>query len=302
MNRQVLIDKLDLAEALAEGPITNRFFASGLNYLSFQWYKRVVYPLLKKGKLTKTALFFGQQMLVKLPAGSDLYLIGAKTHPSEIRLAKFLIRHLEPGMQFLDIGAHFGYFSLLAANLVGPEGKVISLEASKHMFHILEKNTDQNTQNLSIHAAAGDTDGEITFYDYPLIYSEYNTIEGDQYNNDEWNKNIPVEKTAVKMYSLDTLITEQKIQPKVIKIDVEGAETKVLQGLSKSSKIKPIIIFEYIKAKPQDGLVELISEIADRYKLHLMDADGNVGHVINLEDKDQLSSMMDSENLILRPF
>ena len=46
----------------------------------------------------------------------------------------------------------------------------------------------------------------------------------------------------------------------------------------------------------------LTDEIEDVYKLHLMDAEGNVGHSINLEDKNQLSSMMDSENLILLPF
>ena len=301
MNRNALIEKLNDAETLANGPISKRLLTVGFRYLSFQWHKRIVYPLVKKGKLSNAQLFFGQHMKVKLPAGSDLFLLGAKTHISEIRLAKFLINHLESDMHFLDIGAHFGYFSMLAAALTGKNGKVVSLEASKNIYQILSNNTANCTQCKAIHAAAGPSNGTVRFYDFPLLFSEYNTIEKDQYINESWKSSIQAEETEVNMYSLKTLIKQENIKPSIIKIDVEGAEAKVLQGLDLTSSQKPIIIFEYIKDKPQEGLESVLNEYAAYYELRLMNEFGEAGEVIDLKDSVQLQKLMDSENLILLP-
>ena len=301
MNRNALIEKLNDAETLANSPISRRLLTVGFRYLSFQWHKRIVYPLVKKGKLSNTQLFFGQHMKVKLPAGSDLFLLGAKTHVSEIRLAKFLINHLESDMHFLDIGAHFGYFSMLAAALTGKNGKVVSLEASKNIYQILSNNTANCTQCKAIHAAAGPSNGTVRFYDFPLLFSEYNTIEKDQYINESWKSSIQAEETEVNMYSLKTLIKQENIKPSIIKIDVEGAEAKVLQGLDLTSSQKPIIIFEYIKDKPQEGLESVLNEYAAYYELRLMNEFGEAGEVIDLKDSVQLQKLMDSENLILLP-
>ena len=93
MNRKVLIENLERAAYLAKGSFTKRLLNKGLNYLYYQWYKRLIYPITKKGSPSSAALFFGKSMQVHLPAGSDLYLLGAKTHASEIRLAKFLINN-----------------------------------------------------------------------------------------------------------------------------------------------------------------------------------------------------------------
>src|SRR5260370_37638450 len=47
----------------------------------------------------------------------------------EPQVQKALMDHLRPGMTFYDVGANIGVFSLMAARLVGPEGRVISFEA-----------------------------------------------------------------------------------------------------------------------------------------------------------------------------
>lgn len=301
MNRNALIEKLNDAETLANGPMIKRLLAAGFQYLSFQWHKRIVYPILKKGKLCNAQLFFGKSMKLKLPAGSDLFLLGAKTHVSEIRLAKFLINHLQSDMHFLDIGAHFGYFSMLAAALTGKNGKVLSLEASRNIYQILSANTANCKQCKSINAAAGPSNGKVRFYDFPLLFSEYNTIEKDQYINESWKSSIQAEETEVEMYSLKALIKQEDIKPSIIKIDVEGAEVKVLQGLDLASSLKPIIIFEYIKDKPQEGLESILQEYAAYYELRLMNETGNAGEIIDLKDSGQVQKLMDSENLILLP-
>lgn len=77
-------------------------------------------------------------MNIALPASTDIYLTGGKSHDSEIRLAKFLIKNLNQGDNFVDIGAHYGYFTLLGAHLVGKGGRVF-FEPGKSTYSLLEK-------------------------------------------------------------------------------------------------------------------------------------------------------------------
>jgi hypothetical protein len=106
-------------------------------------FNKIVYPVVKKEWRKKIKTFFGIYMTTALPSGTDVLLNRIKSHDSEIRLSKFLTRHLCKGQTFIDIGAHHGYYSLLAAALVGKEGKVFAIEASKKSFELLQYNTIQ---------------------------------------------------------------------------------------------------------------------------------------------------------------
>ena len=48
--------------------------------------------------------------------------------PYEPLLTGYFVEHLRPGAVFVDVGANCGYFSMLAAGLVGPSGRVFSFE------------------------------------------------------------------------------------------------------------------------------------------------------------------------------
>ncbi|MEZ4982586.1 MAG: hypothetical protein R2769_13585 [Saprospiraceae bacterium] len=115
--------------------------ADPFKYLGAILHRQLVFPLQKKSWETKSKTFWGEEMILLLPSSTDIYLTGGKSHDSEIRLAKFLIHQLRPGDTFVDIGTHYGYFTLLALEIVGASGKVFSLEASPVNFSILEKNT-----------------------------------------------------------------------------------------------------------------------------------------------------------------
>lgn len=62
----------------------------------------------------------------------------------EPSLTKALSDLIKPKMTVVDIGANFGYFTLLAASLVGPEGHVYSFEPNPSTFDILRKNVEVN--------------------------------------------------------------------------------------------------------------------------------------------------------------
>jgi hypothetical protein len=55
-----------------------------------------------------------------------------------------LQQHLRPGMIFYDIGANIGFFSLLAARLVGKEGRVVAFEADPEIAGRLREHVARN--------------------------------------------------------------------------------------------------------------------------------------------------------------
>ncbi len=226
-----LIQQLSQVEKLAVGPKLNRFLRKPLKYSFAMIFNYLVYPLIKKGCKLTTRTFFNYPIGVSLPAGTDIFITGGKSHQSEIRLAKFLILNLRQGDCFIDVGAHFGYFSLLAARLVGADGKVVALEASKKTYEILNNNTRPFQQIKAHHLAASDVQGELVFYEFPDLYSEYNSTEIGQFEQEVWVSKYKPQRIVVPAMPIDLLLANAQLAPKLFKIDVEGAEYTVLQGM-----------------------------------------------------------------------
>ena len=67
-------------------------------------YGKVIGSMTMRGRL-----FTGDQIQIPLPAGLDLFLAGIKTHDSEVRLTRYLLKNLTRGQTFLDAGAPLGY-------------------------------------------------------------------------------------------------------------------------------------------------------------------------------------------------
>src|SRR5262245_6312972 len=86
--------------------------------------------------------------------------------PQETVLATRILR---PGMVAFDIGANWGYFTLVCAHLVGPGGRVVALEPHPRLASILRHNVRSNdlqqVRVLELGAAAAT--GVATFIDYP---------------------------------------------------------------------------------------------------------------------------------------
>jgi hypothetical protein len=111
-----LSESLENVARIARATAWNRFIHSPLRYITGQFFNKIIYPFSKEQKLVQAKTFFGVEMKVALPAGSDIYFTGGKSHPSEINLAYFLLKQVKPGSEFADIGAHFGYFTSVGNN------------------------------------------------------------------------------------------------------------------------------------------------------------------------------------------
>src|SRR5690554_3611881 len=101
MNPQKMINKLDQIHTLAQASKWKRLFSKPLKYIPAIFFKEIIYPKYRQEKEVVCPLFYGKMMKVALPASTDIYLMGGKSHDSEIRLAKYLILNLKPGSKFL---------------------------------------------------------------------------------------------------------------------------------------------------------------------------------------------------------
>ncbi|MFA5822985.1 MAG: FkbM family methyltransferase, partial [Thermodesulfovibrionales bacterium] len=128
---------------------------------------RLINRLNNKGKIKRINLFFGEKMYVVLPeiVSETIYTYG---YFDEI-VSWFAINNIKPGNIVIDIGAHFGYFSLLFSKLVGTAGCVYSFEPTPSTFNILLKNCKNRNNIFPINAAVGEEKGELIINDYGLI-------------------------------------------------------------------------------------------------------------------------------------
>lgn len=236
--------------------------------------------------MTETKTFFGISMKTSLPSGTDIRLHAIKAHDSEIRLAKFLVHHLKKGETFIDVGAHYGYYSLLAYALAGPSGRIYAVEASATSAAILKENT-RDYPNISIlQAAASDSRGHVTFYEYPGPYAESNTTVKDAYKDQKWIQKIPQIENKVPTVMLDDLIEQEHIEKAMFKVDAEGGEAAVLRGMMASLKAKDLtIIMEYLYTNNQSSMHDQAAHILkdEGYETLAIGVDGNIFPVPDID-------------------
>jgi len=299
-NKSDLINKLKIISQKAKGSFWQRWIFSPWHYITGMVFYKILFPFLKRSWSRKTNLFFGGSLTVALPAGLDIYILGAKGHDSEIRLGKFLINHLQKGHHFIDVGGHLGFFSLLASHLVGESGRVFGFEASSQMFDYYNKNVAKHQNIEAHHKAISDFNGEIQFFEYPILYSEYNTTINDQYKDENWSKNNIAINVKVPSLKLDDFILEKKIAIDFIKIDVEGGELKVLSGLDNVLiSQSPVIIMEYLKKEATNTDYQKAAKklIDFGYQLNVINQDG----ILEISSMNDLEKMnFESDNIVFR--
>ncbi|MFN7115395.1 MAG: FkbM family methyltransferase [Saprospiraceae bacterium] len=241
-------------------------------------------------------------MQIVLPASTDIYLTGGKSHPSEVRLARFMIQHLVAGDTFMDIGAHFGYFTLLASVLVQDQGKVYAFEASKSTFQLLQKNVNIYSNIKAYHQAVSNNTEKLLFYQFPVLYSEYNSMDISQFEQENWFQKFKPEQIEVPATTINHLLLKENITPKIIKIDVEGAEDKVMEGAQEAlQQQNPYIVLEYLEPSRHNAAhrkaVSMLQQIG--YQVNIINENGDL-ILCNDIEQHLAKEKLDSDNIVLQ--
>jgi FkbM family methyltransferase len=164
---------------------------------------------------------------------------------------------LKPGMVFVDVGANIGYFSLMAAQLVGAGGKVLAFEPNQRNCTLLQMSvTHNNLDNVEIYPyAVAERDASVVFD----TLTGSNGIVGTTLETGESQLDSLAHKTLVRSVRLDSIIASlQRLD--VIKMDIEGAEYRALVGARELIEThRPIIFAEY-----SPGWLPSISQVSGR--------------------------------------
>jgi FkbM family methyltransferase len=156
----------------------------------------------------------------------------------EVQFVALLKCALGPGMVFVDVGAHIGYFTTLAACLVGRDGAVYSFEPDPECALCLIGNTHNDPWVIVYDKAVGDRSGEVTLFGSSRPEeSGWGTI----FATAEARPQVQVPITT-----LDEIICGSAIKRvDFIKLDVEGAECRVLEGGKQTiATYRPLVFAE----------------------------------------------------------
>lgn len=209
-------------------------------------YRRRVYRLRKSAWLFLLKLLEGRALTVNGPLNTRFQWIVDLNYPYrmadasyEPMLATALLKLLDPGDCFIDVGANCGYFSVMAKQRV-KNGKVIAIEPLPANVATIRRQlaANNNMQIDIIEAAVDSSDGEIIF-----DITENNAC--GRIAGVKWEQSrVMVKQIRVKTVQLSRYIDANR--PRVVKIDVEGHEAHILQSLDMDMVLrnKPTFIVE----------------------------------------------------------
>ena len=131
---------------------------------------------------------------------------------------------LKPGDVFVDVGANIGYFSVLAASVVGPTGAVFAFEPDPENYRLLKANVTLNDMAdcvSPVQSALSDVSGDGRLYLSADNLGDHQLFVGDESR----------ESVSVAMLRGCEYLAEKTSRIDLVKIDVQGSEHHALVGL-----------------------------------------------------------------------
>lgn len=159
---------------------------------------------------------------------------GLRSGVYEPHLTAVFERYCTPGMTVVDVGANLGYYSLLAAHLVGPRGKVVALEPNSENCRLLLSSLRlSGAANVELLPVAADATTGWAYYS-THVGSNGGLVEGSDL--------LSRPGVVVPTFPLDDLVSGPV---GFLKMDVEGAEGRVVRGATRLIEdYRPVVTTE----------------------------------------------------------
>ena len=190
---------------------------------------------------------------------------------------------LKPGMTFVDIGANFGTYTLIGAQAVGEQGRVIAIEAAPAIAALLFESITMNgfaARTDLLRCAAGAHNGTAILHEFATRQGS-NTMLGAIADAAHSDYGETISTREVECRTLDDIIAELA-PPRIdlVKIDVEGFEHDVLTGARATlGHFRPTLILEWHtgffagRGEAARSLHDLLTRDLG-YHLHRIEGDG----------------------------
>lgn len=194
-------------------------------------------PITGRGELT---ILGGLAAGLRIDAGSfqlwgaQAYTVLTGTH--EIQVEQALVRSLRAGDHVWDIGANIGSLSLVAAGMVGEHGRVLAIEPDGRCAAAIRANADLNdlSQIEVLEAAAARSSGTAELVVVrDRLWTRLASVGGHD---------LAEQRVTVATVALDDIDAPP---PRLVKIDVEGAELDVIAGMARLLReARPLVVCE----------------------------------------------------------
>jgi FkbM family methyltransferase len=249
-----------------------------------------------KPHLVKIKTFWGEDILVFFPEHFIFSYIGfpPESEP-EIKLTKFFIKNLKEDSVFYDVGANCGYYSLLTKEII-KTGEVHAFEPVPKTFKILKENLSKKQRVFLNQLALFNKEGEIDFYDGSGVGcsggSTFDIFKRTELLN---FKKIKIKTTTIDKYCFNHL------KPTFLKIDVEGAESQVIEGGIKTLKeTDPIIAMEVWRKSPDNNshlkAIEILYGLD--YKSYKINNEGELEFIEKIDPNRDILGKNMSDNFV----
>ena len=146
---------------------------------------------------------------------------------------------LKPGATFIDVGASFGWYTVIASDAVGKEGRVIAFEPAPSSLELLRLNVRANgCENVTIEPMAlSNHSGKLQLHLHGSNTGAHSILASKERTS----------TVTVDAISLDEYLKDHSGKVDIVKIDTEGAEGIILEGMRDTLDRHPFmsIILEF---------------------------------------------------------
>lgn len=205
------------------------------------------------------------------------------------------IANLRPGDTMVDLGANIGYYSLVAAAVVGEAGRVYAFEPDPGNFELLRRNIELNGfgQIDARNVAVSDTRGFTR-----LFLSGENQGDHRIYSPGEGEESRRRASVEVACVDFDSFTEEEGLSPSLIKIDTQGAEAAILRGMRRLAarrrgRMKMLVEFWPYGLRTAGSSAEEMLSILEDFGLEISAIDNNAGSMVRMSREEILEAIQD---------
>jgi len=236
------------------------------------------------------------QQFYTMPDDPFWFRIELLTQRHEPETTQQLQHLLQPGMVVLDVGAHVGYYTRMASQIVGEQGRIIAFEPHPRNHAFLTQNVGSRKNVTILQVALAEEEGTAELHDY-LMMSASGSLNYDERLRDIQMAQVGEQDVAprigkdfqpkiytVRTAPIDALLEEIGITGvDIVKMDIEGAELGALRGMKRTIQHSPklALVMEYnplgLKAfgnEPTSALQEVLA--LGFKKMAVIEADGSL--------------------------
>jgi FkbM family methyltransferase len=195
----------------------------------------------------------------------------------------WMVENLAEGDFAVDVGANCGQCAVVMAAKCGANGTIIVFEPNPHARAVLTRNFDLNPSvkraTIEDYACSDTSAGKVTLYHNGNAANSALVALGASLRAD-----AVLESFEVPVTTLDDYLSQRRLpEPRLVKIDTEGAEIRILKGAAKLLDGRSSILCElHPYAWPQFGnSFQELNELLERHgrRMRYLDREGEVGHV-----------------------